>query len=172
MRTKTTFPPPQANKWDTIPEKTSSSTLLIPACYIEFYLEKVKVFQNKPAEYLSYLLRSYRFFIRNGVIPRHSKLEVGYQEKGLELKRVDFIPFGDDWAELKSLKAFFNKSMTWIFVYLLVIDSLNISQNLPETLASFVVPKISKVRLMVKVIFSRKRHLYLRVIYFTRDQSG
>lgn len=172
MRTKTIFSSPQSNKWNSIPEKTSCSTLLIPKCHMDFFQEKLKLFQNKPAEYLSYLLRSYRFLIRNGVIPKHSKLEVGYQQKGQELRRVDFIPFGVDWAELKSLKAFLNKSMTWIFVYLLVLDSLNINQNLSEKLASFVVPKISKVRLMVKVIFSRKRPFYSRLIYFTRDRAG
>lgn len=172
MRTKTIFSSPQSNKWNSIPEKTSCSTLLIPKCHMDFFQKKLKLFQNKPAEYLSYLLRKYRILVRDGIIPKHSKLETGYQEKGQSLKRVDFIPFGDDWAELKALKAFLNKSMTYIFVYLLVIDSLDISKNISEKLVSFVVPRVSNFRIMVRVIFSRKKPFYSRVIHFTRDRAG
>ncbi len=172
MRGRIFYPPNQINTWKEFPEKNTSSTLLIPACHMELYHLKIKAFRNKPNEYLSYLLKSYSFLIRNGMIPKNSKLETAYQEEGLKLQRVDFIPNGDDWAEMKCLKSFLNRSMTWIFVHLLLLDSLEIAKLLPERLSDFVVPKISKFRVVVKIILSRKASLYTRILQYTRDKAG
>jgi hypothetical protein len=139
---------------------------------MELFRSKLKTNRYKPSEYLTYLLNSYRVLIRNGEIPIHAKLETGYQEEGQNLQRVDFIPNGADWAEMKCLKAFLNKSMTWIFVYLLVLDSLEIEKYLPDKFVSFVVPKISKLCLMVIIRFSRKKLSYRRVLRHARDKAG
>jgi hypothetical protein len=146
MRTKTFLPKERVNDWKEYPEKSTRSTLLIPDRYMRLFHKRLKANKHNPTEYLSYLLESYRLLIRNGEIPVYGKLETGYQEEGLKLQRVDFIPRGEDWAEMKCLKAFLNRSMTWIFVYLLVLDSLEIKKNLPEKFVDFVVPKINKVR--------------------------
>ncbi|HRG46693.1 MAG TPA: DUF1564 family protein [Leptospiraceae bacterium] len=171
MRTKTFSPKERVNDWKEYPEKSTRSTLLIPACYMKLFHKRLKANKHNPTEYLSYLLESYRILIRNGEIPVYGKLETGYQEEGLKLQRVDFIPKGEDWAEMKCLKAFLNRSMTWIFVYLLVLDSLDIKKNLPEKFVDFVVPKKAHLRLMVIILFSRKRKLYRRILRHTRDRT-
>jgi hypothetical protein len=62
--------------------------------------------------------------------------------------------------------------MTSIFVYLLVLDSLEIKKNLPEKFVDFVVPKLASMRIMVVILFSRKRKIYRRIMRHTRDKSG
>jgi len=171
MRGRIFYPKDQINECKEFPAKTTSSTLLIPARNMELYLTRLEDFENSPTDYLTYLLKSYGFWIRNGILAKNAKLETAYQEEGLKLQRVDFIPKGEDWAEMKCLKAFLNRSMTWIFVYLLVLDSLDIKKNLPEKFVDFVVPKKAHLRLMVIILFSRKRKLYRRILRHTRDRT-
>ncbi|HRG45679.1 MAG TPA: DUF1564 family protein [Leptospiraceae bacterium] len=172
MRGRIFYPKDQINECKEFPAKTTSSTLLIPARNMELYLTRLEDFENSPTDYLTYLLKSYGFWIRNGILAKNSKLETAYQEEGLDLQRVDFVPKGEDWAELKCLRIFLNRSMTWIFVQLLLLDSLEIAKHLPEKLADFGVPKISQFRVMVKVILSRKLPLYTRILRHTRDKAG
>lgn len=172
MRGRIFYPKDQVNKCKEFPAKSTSSTLLIPARNIEMYLARLEDFENNPTNYLTYLLKSYGFLIRNGILAKNAKLETAYQEEGLNLQRVDFVPKGEDWAELKCLRTFLNRSMTWIFVQLLLLDSLEIAKHLPERLADFVVPKMSQFRVMVKVILSRKLPLYTRILRYTRDKAG
>lgn len=139
---------------------------------MEFFRKKLDENKVNVAGYLSILLKRYRFLVRNGAIPKHEFLKTGYQEKLQNLQRVDFVPVAEDWAELKCLRTFFNRSMTWIFVFLLELDSLELYKNLPEKCASFVVPILSKFRLEVQAILSRKRHLYIRILHMTRDRAG
>ncbi|MBP9888691.1 MAG: DUF1564 family protein [Leptospiraceae bacterium] len=162
----------QNNKCKQLLEPCSTSTLLIPKNYMELFYEGRKSYDGKTGEYLSHLLNRYRFLVRNGLIPKHEFLKTGYQEKGLDLQRVDFAPNPEDWAEMKCLKAFFNRSMTWIFVFLLVLDSLELEKKLPVKLASFVVPKLSSLRLEVRIIFSRKKVIYDKILQITRDKSS
>jgi hypothetical protein len=139
---------------------------------MEIFRQKLDENKVNVAVYLSILLKRYRFLVRNGVIPKHEFLKTGYQEKLQNLQRVDFVPVAEDWAELKCLRAFFNRSMTSIFVFLLELDSLELYKNLPEKYKSFVVPILAKVRLEVKAILSRKKPLYSRIFYTTRDRTG
>ena len=115
MRTKTFLPKERVNDWKEYPEKSTRSTLLIPDRYMRLFHKRLKANKHNPTEYLSYLLESYRLLIRNGEIPVYGKLETGYQEEGLKLQRVDFIPRGEDWAEMKCLKAFLNRKTTLFF---------------------------------------------------------
>ncbi len=153
-------------------EPCTRSTLLIPARHMSLFLEKLKEHNWSVSLYLAHLLRRYRFLIQNGCLEKHEFLKTGYQRKHQGLMRVDFVPFAEDWAELKCLRVFLNRSMTWIFVSLLLLDSLDLEKNLPEKYVEFVVPKISHVRLMVNVTLSRKKFLYARVLSMTRDRAG
>lgn len=153
-------------------EPSTRSTLLIPSEHIELFIEKVSKNGGCVSLYLSYLLRRYRMMIRNGWLDRHPFLKTGYQKKYQRLRRIDFIPVADDWAELKCLRVFLNRSMTWIFVSLLLLDSLDLVEKLPEKFVEFVLPKISNVRLMANVLFSRKRRVFERFLQMTRDRAG
>ena len=88
---------------------------------MKLFYKRLKANKHNPRMYLL-LARKLSSPYKNREIPSYEKLETGYQEDGLKLQRVDFIPLGEDWAEMKCLKAFLNRSMTWIFVYLLVLD--------------------------------------------------
>lgn len=149
----------------------TSSTLLIPERYMELFLDKLEENNLNVAGYLSLLLKRYRFFVRNGIIPKHEFLKTKYQERLQNLQRVDFVPIAEDWAELKCLRAFFNRSMTWIFVYLLKLDSLELYKNLPKKYEDFVFPILANIRLEVKAILSRKNVFYERFLRMTRDRT-
>jgi hypothetical protein len=149
----------------------SNSTFLIPQTYMTLFQKKMEKFDWDLQSYLSYLLNKYRFLIRTGIIPKHDYLKTGYQKKELNLKRVDFVPLAEDWAELKCLKTFFNRSMNWIFVFLLLLDDLDLVKNLPKDLADFVVPKVANFRQEVRAIISRKQSLYIRILQVTRDRG-
>lgn len=139
----------QNNHFKQFNEPCSNSTFLIPKIHMQLFQNRLERHDKNLTNYLSYLLNRYRLLIRNGFIPKHKFLKTAYQEKNQDLQRIDFIPNPKDWAELKSLRIFFNRSMTWIFVFLLLLDSLDLDKNLPNDLANFVVPKISNVRLDV-----------------------
>jgi Protein of unknown function (DUF1564) len=171
MRKKPSSQKIRVNDWKECPEKKTRSTLLIPNRYMKLYRRKLKANKHNPRQYLSYLLEKYRLSIKHGKIPEYEKLETCYQEEGLNLQRIDFIPRGDDWAELKCLKAFLNRSMTWIFVYLLVLDSIKEKKNISKMFGSFVVPKLASMRIRIVILFSRKRKLYRRIMLYTRDKS-
>ncbi|MBK9503475.1 MAG: DUF1564 family protein [Leptospiraceae bacterium] len=162
----------QFNSCKDLNEPSTRSSLLIPARHMSFFLEKVESHGGSVALYLSHLLRRYRFLIQNGCLEKHPFVKTGYQQKQQGLRRVDFVPLAVDWAELKCLRAFLNRSMTWIFVSLLLIDSLDLDKNLPEKYLEFVVPKKSYVRLMVNATLSRKRAYYDRFLQMTRDRTG
>ncbi|MBP9887758.1 MAG: DUF1564 family protein [Leptospiraceae bacterium] len=162
----------QHNFCENLTEPSSTSTLLIPLRHMEVFRQKLKKFDGNLSLYLSHLLNRYRFLIQNGYIPTYEFLKTGYQEKKQDLQRVDFVPAPEDWAELKCLRVFLNRSMTWIFVFLLKLDSLDLDKHLPKKLAGFVVPKVSSLRLDVKSIFSRKKLYYDRILRMTRDRAG
>ncbi len=149
----------------------SNSTFLIPEIHMKLFRERLKNHKGDLNSYLSFLLNRYRFLVKNGFLPKHEDLKTGYQDKNQKLKRVDFVPLAEDWAELKCLRAFLNRSMNWIFVALLLLDSLDLDKNLPKNLANFVVPKISNLRTEVKAIFSRKQLVYERILQMTRDRT-
>lgn len=162
----------QKNICKNLNEPCSTSRFLIPEIHLDLLQEKLKKHDDSMSTYLSYLLNRYRFFVKNGIIPKHEYLKTGYQNKDLNLKKVDFVPKPEDWAELKCFRSFFNRSMTSIFVFLLLLDSLDVPQNLPKNLADFAVPKVSNFRQHVKFTFSRKKLLYNRIFKMTRDKAG
>lgn len=162
----------QMNPCRDLNEPCTHSTLLIPERYMELFLNKLEENNLNVTGYLSLLLRRYRFFVRNGVIPKHEFLKTKYQEKLQNLKRIDFVPIAEDWAELKCLRAFFNRSMTWIFVYLLKLDSLELYKKLPKKYVDFVLPILANFRIEVKAMLSRKRVVYDRFLRMTRDRAG
>jgi hypothetical protein len=62
--------------------------------------------------------------------------------------------------------------MTLIFVSLLLLDSLDLGEKLPEKFVEFVLPKISNLRLMANVLLSRKKRVFERILQMTRDRAG
>ncbi len=153
-------------------EPCTRSTLLIPARYMSLFLERLEKHNCSVSLYLAHLLGRYRFIIQNGYLEKHEFLKTGYQQKHQRLKRVDFVPIAEDWAELKCLRIFLNRSMTSIFVSLLLLDSLDLEENLPEKYVRFVVPKVSHTRVTVNAALSRKKFRYDRFLRMTRDRAG
>ncbi len=112
---KTFIEKKQLNPCKDLAEPCSNSTLLIPERHMDLFRKKLDENRVNVAGYLSILLKRYRFLVRNGVIPKYEFLKTGYQEKLQNLQRVDFVPVAEDWAELKCLRAFFNRNTTYIF---------------------------------------------------------
>jgi len=158
------------NKCNNLNEDQHSSTLLIPKNLIVFWNTKTGGEEDSRRNYLHLLLKKYRYLIYNGILGKSETLMTKYQESGQGLQKVAIRPFPEDWAELKQLKAFLNKSICLIAVFLVMLDFLGIAEVLPETLASFGVPMQSHFRLYTKAILSKKNSIYKREMQYRRDK--
>lgn len=163
------YTPTFENKCNNLNEVQHSSTLLIPKDLIVFWHTKTDGGEDSRRNYLHLLLKKYRYLVYNGLLDKSEELMTKYQETGQGLQKVAIRPYPEDWAELKQLKAFFNKSICLITVFLIMLDFLGIAEALPEKLASFGVPTPSHFRLCTKATFSKKNSLYEREMQYRRD---
>jgi len=167
---KVFYTPTFYNKCQNLTEPQNSSSLLIPLHLMNFWNEKTDDDEDSRRDYLHLLLQKYRFLIYNGILDKCENLMTEFQEKDQCLQKVAIRPYPEDWAELKQLKAFFNKSMCYIVVFLVQLDFLGLAEALPESLASFGIPTKSYFRLYTKAIFSRKNFFYDREMQYRRDK--
>jgi len=167
---RTFYTPTFQNKCKNLNEEQYSSTLLIPKDLIDFWNRKTSKNEASCRDYLHLLLKKYRFLIYNGILEKSETLMTKYQEKDLNLQKVAFRPYPEDWAELKQLRAFFNKSICLIAVFLVMLDSLGVAESIPEQLSNFVIPTQSKFRLYTKAFLSRKNFAYDREMQYRRDK--
>jgi hypothetical protein len=167
---KTFYTPTFYNKCKNLNEDQHNSSLLIPADLLDFWNNKTGNDEDSRRDYLHLLLKKYRFLIYNGILEKSETLMTKYQEKDQHLKKVAICPYPEDWAELKQLKAFFNKSICMIAVFLIVLDSLGVAESIPEHLVSFGVPIHTQFRLYTKAIFSKKNTFYDREMQYRRDK--
>ncbi len=166
---RTFYTPKFHNKCSNLNEEQNSSSLLIPKDLINFWNSKTGN-EDSRRDYLHLLLKKYRFLVYNGILQKNSNLMTEIQEKDLNLQKVAIRPFPEDWAELKQLKAFFNKSICLIVVFLIMLDSLGIAEVLPENLANFGIPTLSIFRLYTRTFLSRKNLSYDREMQYRRDR--
>lgn len=99
------------------------STLLIPAFIQEHFEIQEKKFGGK-AEYLTYLLKRYRLILK-GYARDAVSLKTLYQTKNQGLKKVNFRPADEDWAELGTFSIATGRSRCLLFVILLLFDMAN-----------------------------------------------
>ena len=164
------YTPTFYNKCKNLNEDQYSSTLLIPKNLIGFWNTKTGGGEHSLRDYLHLLLKKYRFLIYNGILHKNENLMTEIQKNDLNLQKVAIRPYPKDWAELKQLKAFFNKSICLIVVFLIMLDSLGVAETLPEQLANFGIPTLSKFRLCTKVFLSRKNSVFGREMQYRRDK--
>ncbi len=166
---RTFYTPIFYNECNNLTGEQHNSSLLIPAHLFEFWKEKTSDAEDSRRDYIHLLLRKYRFLLYNGMLEKSEALMTKYQEKDQLLRKVAIRPFPQDWAELKQLKAFFNKSICLIVSFLVMLDSLGVAESIPEHLASFGVPMQSHFRLYTRAILSRKNSFYNREMQYRRD---
>lgn len=167
---RTFYTPTFQNKCKNLNEDQYSSTLLIPKDLIDFWNLKTVGGKSSCRDYLHLLLKKYRFLIYNGILEKSETLMTKYQEKDLNLQKVAIRPYPEDWAELKQLKAFLNKSICLISVFLVMLDSLGVAESIPEQLSNFVIPTKSKFRVYTRSFLSRKNSTYHRQMQYRRDK--
>ncbi|MBP7280445.1 MAG: DUF1564 family protein [Leptospiraceae bacterium] len=138
------------------------STLLIPANLLYPLKEKLKEHGNLLPVYLKNLLRMCRTFTHSGMLPPPNKLKTEYQAEGLNLKRVNFRVFNNDWIELGELALAFGKSRCYIFTFLLELDLTGFWEALSKTGLSEAVPTINRLSLMVSWSLGQIRDTFAR----------
>ena len=166
---KTFYTPTFYNECNNLTEEQHNSSLLIPAHLLDFWNDRTNDDEDSRRDYLHLLLKKYRFLIYNGILEKSEALMTKYQEKEQRLRKVAIRPYPKDWAELKQLKAFFNKSICLIVTFLIMLDFLGVAESIPEHLASFGIPMQSQFRLYTKAILSRKNTFYNREMQYRRD---
>lgn len=130
-------------------DEETVSTLLIPKHLYEDFRRKTKKYKGNTSLYLRSLLRRFRVITHSGIIPEPEKLKTTYQERRLDLQKVNFKPKNQDWMELGGLAFVFGKSRCWMFVFLLKLDLVNMWHALVEAGLKKIVPMISKLELKV-----------------------
>jgi hypothetical protein len=83
------------------------------------------------------------------MLPEPSKIKTEYQQKKLNLKKVNFRPRNKDWIELGELALAFGKSRCWVFVHLLKLDLLGLWGALVQTRMNKVVPTLPTLELKI-----------------------
>jgi Protein of unknown function (DUF1564) len=162
FRNREPFPTPDLSE-----KSKSASTLLIPAHLYNAFLEKRKLFENKSCLYFQYLLHSYRTLSHSGVLPNPQKITTEYQESDLDLKRVSFRPFNEDWIELGCLSLTFGKSRCALFVFLLELDLAGFTEILSQCHVVDVVPTSDRLLLRASWTLQRGLDTFTRS-YYTR----
>ncbi len=163
------YTPTFYNECKNLKDDQHNSSLLIPADLLDFWNKRTMGDEDSRRDYLHLLLKKYRFLIYNGILEKRENLMTKYQEKDRGLRKLAIRPYPEDWAELKQLKAFFNKSICMIAVFLIMLDYLGVAESIPENLLSFGVPMQSQFRLYTKATLSRKNSFYDRQMQYRRD---
>ncbi|MBL0265125.1 MAG: DUF1564 family protein [Leptospiraceae bacterium] len=167
---KVFYTPTFYNECKNLNEEQHNSSLLIPKDLIDFWNERTGDDEDSRRDYLHLLIKKYRFLVYTGILEKSETLMTKYQEKDQRLRKVAIRPYPEDWAELKQLKAFFNKSICFIVTFLVMLDSLGVAESIPEHLSSFGVPMQTQFRLYTRAILSRKNVFYERQMQYRRDK--
>ena len=96
------------------------STLLIPDAIYQDFLLKSLPYKSK-TKYFSYLLSRYRIPLKTFAVDP-AGLKKHYQDKYLNLKKVNFRPENRDWCELGAMSIASGRSRCLLFVLLLLMD--------------------------------------------------
>lgn len=98
-----------------------SCSLLIPEKYIVFFDRYVDKF-GCTRKFLSYLLRKHLKSIGEIEVEIYSHYTIRYQEKNLDLTKINFYPNEIDWVQLKMLAHTKRVSIAHLFVLLFEIE--------------------------------------------------
>jgi hypothetical protein len=120
----------------------TKSTFYVPANLCEFLKYKIRS-HGSLIKYFETILTKFRVINYSGMLPNSSRVKTVYQEAGLELVRFDFEPRNEDWIELGSLAMGLGVSRTWLFVFLLELDSTGFGEICSETLSAHGTPGLA-----------------------------
>ncbi len=146
-----------------------SSTLLIPDPFFNLFQSKIKKHKGIHL-YISYLLKKYKLYIANGLVPAYSNVTTKYQERGQNLHKIAFRPKPDDWAELKLYRISFGMSISAFLVYLLKADSVDFAEASSEYLTSVGIIVVPDFDLCTKVLLHSDRSTYTIIFQYRRGK--
>lgn len=96
------------------------STILIPEDLMQRYETQEMRYGGK-TQYFSHLISKYRMMLRSFAHDA-SSMTTEYQKSSHTLKKVNFRPIAEDWAELGAFSIASGKSRCLLFVLLLLMD--------------------------------------------------
>jgi len=137
----------------------SKSSLLIPE-YIYPAFEKMRTNYGGTRNLLNILLWKYHVKLTRMIHQHEWESKTAYQAEGLSLKKINFIPNGNDWVKMKMLATSKNVSMCCLFVILLSLEDAGLlgSEN-----GGGVPPKHPKITLLQNL--SDLHHQYNRILH-------
>ena len=148
------------------------ASILIP---IELQTHFVNSTLGTPiGKYLKCLLLKYKTLLLadDFGLRKCEKLNLGFQEKGLELEKISFQVEAEVWAELKVLKLALNWSVCRIVSFLVYLDSVCILEDIPESVVGIVVPKSPDFYFIGRFYFhTKKPYFYRRTTFIRKDFS-
>ena len=147
-----------------LPER-GVSTLLIPDNLFDKYSKKLISHKGK-REYFSYLLKRYRVLLEFYIL-NPGGLKTIYQSENQNLKKINFRPLSEDWAELSIFSCSAGRSRCLIFTILLLMDLQNWGSLLKRIGIRFNHPYNShkKWELQSSLGFSREESFFSRGFY-------
>ena len=104
------------------------STVLVPASLLKSFKIKCRKHKGK-AEYFSFLMKRFGIVLKCHTMNPEG-LKTLFQKKNQKLKKVNFRPLDEDWAELGTFSVASGRSRCLLFVILLSFDSGNLTSVL------------------------------------------
>lgn len=142
----------------------SSSTLLIPAKYLEEYNSRSKLLGSRRA-YFEFIVKKFLphlgIFKKKLLSRKIHKWKTYYQANEQKLSIRNFSPNPEDWEALRIVAGAFGVSMCYLFVFLLELEiggAIKISDKIPEEAWNSVQNKECLVR---KIPLSFKNCLFI-----------
>ncbi len=147
-----------------LPEK-GVSTLLIPNGLFDKYNKRL-IRHNGKREYFSYLLKRYRVLLEFYILTP-AGLKTIYQPENQNLKKINFRPLSEDWAELSIFSNAAGRSRCLIFTILLLMDLQNWGSLLKKIGIHFDHPYNSHKmwEIQSSLVFSRGENFFSRGFY-------
>ena len=134
------------------------STLLIPSYFLEHLERRSKKFNGLP-KFFSHLMKRFRILLRTFARDPEG-MKTLYQKKNQDLKKVNFRPFNEDWAEIGTFSIASGRSRCLLFVILLIFDMSGFGSAL------------RKAGIVINDPFSPKRKWELNAVFGVDRQSG
>ena len=126
---------------------TTPSTLLIPIHLLDYYNFRCKdLGKDGRRLYFQHLIRVYgKHLAHFGLSPHSSKWKKKYQDEGLYLKKLNFVPFPEDWEQIRHLGFAYGLAICKFFVVLLELEySRYIKAGLPSDFMEIPPEKLQK----------------------------
>jgi len=109
-------------------EKSEENYLIVSSLIVSprsrLILENKLKYHTNLRRYFTFLLEKYSKLVLTNAVPGYNNYTTKYQENDPEHLKINFRPVPEDWYEFKMYANYLGISMSALFAYLLIFDSV------------------------------------------------